>query len=84
MLSGWSTSRRLTCPYCMNQSKAFRLKMGGKVSWFDVHRQFLPMDHSFRRNKDAFYKNQNENSQPPHFLTRNELWEQICFFFKSN
>jgi len=55
--------------------------MGGKVSWFDAHRQFLPMDHSFRRNKGAFYKNRIENSQPPYFLTGNELWEQICFFF---
>ena len=33
MLSGWSTSGRLACPYCMNQSKAFRSKSGGKVSW---------------------------------------------------
>ena len=35
MLSGWSTSGRLACPYCMNQSKAFRLKNGRKFSWFD-------------------------------------------------
>jgi len=66
----------------MNQSKAFRLKIGGKVSWFDSYRQFLPMNHSFRRNKDAFYKNRIEKSQPPHFLIWNELWEQICFFPK--
>jgi len=75
MLSGWSTSRRLECPYCMNQSKAFKLKSGGKVSWFDSHRQFLPMNHSFRRNKDAFYKNRILKSQPPHFFTMNGLWE---------
>jgi len=82
MLSGWSTSGRIACPYCMNQSKAFRLKSGGKVSWFDSHRQFLLMNHSFRRNKDSFYKDRIEKSQPPHFLTGNELWEQIHFFLK--
>jgi len=54
MLSSWSTSGRLACPYCMNQSKAFRLKSGRKVCWFDSHRQFLPINHSFRRNKDVF------------------------------
>ena len=32
MLSDWSTSRRLACPYYINQSKAFRLKSGEKVS----------------------------------------------------
>lgn len=67
----------------MNQSKAFRLKRGGKISWFDSHRQFLLMDHSFRRNKDAFYKNRIEKSQPPNFFTVNELWEQVCFFPKT-
>jgi len=77
MLSGWSTSGRLACPYCMNQSKAFRLKNSRKFSWFDFHCQFLPMDHSFRRNKDAFYKNRIEKSQPLHLLFGNELWEQI-------
>ena len=58
------------------------MKSGGKVSWFDSHRQFFPMNHSFRRNKDAFYKNRIEKSQPPHFLTGNELWQKIHFFPK--
>jgi len=79
MLSGWSTSRRLTCLYCMNQSKTFRLKMGEKFSWFDSHCQFLPMHHSFKRNNDAFYKNQIEKSQSPYFLTGNELLQQFFF-----
>ncbi|XP_052198317.1 uncharacterized protein LOC127805607 [Diospyros lotus] len=38
MLSGWMTSGRLACPYCMENTKAFNLKYGGKTSYFDCHR----------------------------------------------
>jgi len=41
MLSGWSTSGRLACPYCMNNSKSFWLDNGRKFSWFDCHREFF-------------------------------------------
>ena len=77
MLSGWSTAGRLACPYCMSQSKAFRLKYGGKYSWFDSHRQFLPLDHPYRRNKDAFLKNRVEKSQPPVRLSGDDVWEEV-------
>ena len=30
MLSGWSTYGKLSCPYCMEHRKAFRLKHGEK------------------------------------------------------
>jgi len=56
MLSSWGTHGKLACPHCMEHSKAFRLHHGGKNSWFDSHRRFLPNDHSFRRNKNAFKK----------------------------
>jgi len=38
MLSGWSTHGNLSCPYCMEYDKAFRLKNGGKTIFFDCHR----------------------------------------------
>lgn len=38
MLSGWSTAGRLSCPYCMDKSKAFWLKYSRKQSFFDCHR----------------------------------------------
>jgi len=34
MLSGWSTHGNLSCPYYMEHSKAFRLKNGGKITFF--------------------------------------------------
>ena len=60
MLSGWSTHGKLACPYCLDSTKSFVLKHGGKCCWFDCHRRFLPMDHSFRRQRDAFLKNKIE------------------------
>ena len=47
MLSGWSTAGKLACPHCMENSDAITLSKGGKTSWFDNHRKFLPTDHPF-------------------------------------
>lgn len=80
MLSGWSTAGKKACPYCMESSKAFSLKNGGKVSWFDCHRQFIPHDHPFRRNRNDFIKNRVELSQSPMTLTGEQVIEQIDAF----
>ena len=36
MLSGWSTHGKLSCLYCMEHSKAFRLKHGGEITFLTV------------------------------------------------
>ncbi|XP_056688736.1 uncharacterized protein [Spinacia oleracea] len=77
MLSGWSTAGKKACPYCMDKSKAFWLEHGGKVSWFDSHRQFLPQGHPFRKNKTAFCKNKVENGMGPHIMSGEELWQCV-------
>ncbi|GJZ67548.1 hypothetical protein Tco_0630788, partial [Tanacetum coccineum] len=77
MLSGWSTHGRLSCPYCMEKSKAFHLKHGRKTSFFYCHRQFLPMNHPFRRNKDSFTKGRVENDTPPPRLSGLETWRRV-------
>ena len=41
MLSGWSTTGKRACTYCMEDSDAFSLTKSGKISWFDNHRKFL-------------------------------------------
>ncbi|XP_021748801.1 uncharacterized protein LOC110714566 [Chenopodium quinoa] len=76
-LSGWSTAGKKACPYCMEKSKAFWLQHGGKVSWFDCHRQFLPADHPFRKSKTAFCRNRVEKGSPPHIMSGAELWECV-------
>ncbi|XP_025649597.1 uncharacterized protein [Arachis hypogaea] len=42
--------------------------------WMTAGRQFLPNNHMFRRNKDAFYKNRIERSKPPPRLTGEQIW----------
>jgi hypothetical protein len=39
---------RLNCPICMDDTDAFRLEHDKKVSFFDCHRRFLLLNHSFR------------------------------------
>ncbi|XP_019100804.1 PREDICTED: uncharacterized protein LOC104789085 [Camelina sativa] len=54
MVSGWMTHGRLACPYCLDETQSFWLQNGRKHSWFDCHRKFLPQDHPYRRNVQAF------------------------------
>ncbi|GLT86796.1 hypothetical protein SLE2022_049140 [Rubroshorea leprosula] len=65
MLTGWSTHGRLSCPYCMENTKAFQLQYERKTSFFDCHRQFLPPKHPFRKDKKIFYVNRVEKAPPP-------------------
>ena len=61
----------------MDETKAFRLEHGGKNTWFDCHRRFLPNDHAFRRNKSAFRKGKAEMGGPPSMLTSEQIWHVI-------
>ncbi|XP_073138901.1 uncharacterized protein [Henckelia pumila] len=77
MLFGWSTAGKLACPYCMEDSDAFTLPHGGKQSWFDNHRKFLPIDHNFRRNIKWFKKNHQVKKPPPHIKSGDEIIEEL-------
>ena len=77
MLSDWSTSGRLACPYCMDESDAFTLQNGRKQTWFDNHRKFLPLDHPFRRNKYYFIKNLTVIDPPPKIRSSVELLRKL-------
>ena len=77
MLSGWSTSEKLACPYCMKHSQAFTLTNGRKTTWFDNHRKFPPFDHAFRHNKNSFLKNRIEMAPLPPIMTGEQVAKQI-------
>lgn len=77
MLFGWMTAVKLACLYCMKNSKTFTLKHDRKNSSFDCHRQFLPMEHKFRKMKNAFRKNKIENDPPSPLLTGYQTWERV-------
>ncbi|XP_058010530.1 uncharacterized protein LOC110655973 [Hevea brasiliensis] len=77
MLSDWSTTGETACPYCRDDSDAFTLTKGGKQSWFDNHRKFLPANHPFDFNKIAFRKNKTVTKSAPPILSGEEILEQI-------
>jgi len=53
---GWSTNGKLACP-CVYGCQGFQLRHGRKACWFDCHRRFLPIDHPFRMQANAFRRN---------------------------
>lgn len=80
MLSGWMTTGTLGYPKCMEQTKAFTIKNYGAVCYFDCHRQFLPLDHPYRRNKKAFKKRVVETSPAPPHISSLEIWNRVAHF----
>ena len=82
MLFGWFTIKRLACPICMEDIRVFIMKHRGKQSWFDCHRCFLDIDHVYRRNKYAFYKNKVNKSPLPCRLTGDEMWQKALMIVK--
>ncbi|XP_055960661.1 uncharacterized protein LOC126668629 [Mercurialis annua] len=77
MLSGWSTSGRLACPHCMENTEAFTLKGSRKQSWFDCHRKFLPRGHMYRRNTTDFRKGKSVNKEFGQPKTGEELLAEV-------
>ena len=70
---GMSRHGKLGCPYCMGDTKAFRLKHGGKPCWFDCHQRFLPMNHPYRGKCNDFFRGRIERGIAPHVLNKEEV-----------
>ncbi|KAL0347897.1 UNVERIFIED_CONTAM: hypothetical protein Sangu_1017500 [Sesamum angustifolium] len=78
MAFGWSFNGFIGCPVCMEDTRIFYLQNGRKACYFDYHRQFLPSDYPYHRNKKAFTKNRVEMK-----VTRPRLMrEHICDWFE--
>ncbi|KAL9342279.1 hypothetical protein Peur_065604 [Populus x canadensis] len=77
MVSGWSTHGKLACPYCMENNKAFTLTNGGKASFLDCHRRFLPHNHRYRKNRKDFFVGRIENDVAPPCLSGEELFDVV-------
>jgi hypothetical protein len=50
---------------CVDESNAFSLQHGRKVSFFDCHRRFLLLSHEFRGGKELFQKDKSARKGPP-------------------
>jgi len=80
MLSGWSTHGKLACLYCMENNKAFTLRNGGKASFFDCHRRFLPHNHWYRKNRKYFFVGRVKKDVAPPHLSGEELHDVVKLY----
>jgi hypothetical protein len=49
----------------MDDSDAYRLEHGKKVTFLDCHRRFLPLSHPFRGDRKLFTKDKTVRKGPP-------------------
>ncbi|XP_062162205.1 uncharacterized protein LOC133869265 [Alnus glutinosa] len=77
-LSGWSTKGKKACPCCMHSTRSTWLTYGNKQCYMG-HRRWLPLDHSWRRNKRAFDGTQ-EMGTPPLVPSGDEIMRQLEVF----
>jgi hypothetical protein len=77
----WCVHGQLNCPVCMNDSYAFRLRRGRKVSFFDCHRRFLPLvmsswvTESFQKDKSIIIWSLKRKHRADIMKMRSELKE---------
>jgi hypothetical protein len=77
IFSRWSCNGLLTCLICMKDTSCFRLEFGGKICYFDCHRCFRPLDHSFWLDNDAFKKGNIVLEGPPLRLCGPEIADML-------
>jgi hypothetical protein len=61
----------------MKNTSCFRLKFGGKICYFDCHRCFLPLDHSFRLDSNTFRMGNIVLEGPPRCLSGLEIADML-------
>jgi hypothetical protein len=77
-LSSWSTKGKKACPCCMDSTRSTWLTYGKKQCYMG-HRRWLPLDHSWRRNKRAFDGKQ-EMGHSPLVPNGDEIMRQLEVF----
>ncbi|WVZ61404.1 hypothetical protein U9M48_011283 [Paspalum notatum var. saurae] len=71
--AGWFVNGRLQCPICMDDSDAYRLKNGGKYTFFDCTQRELPPRHKLRQSTTAFRKGVKVSKLPSKRKTAKEI-----------
>jgi hypothetical protein len=61
----------------VKEISCFRLKFGGKISYFGCHRCFLPLDHKFRLDSDTFKKGNIVLEGPPRSLSGPKIADML-------
>ncbi|KAK1369544.1 hypothetical protein POM88_035636 [Heracleum sosnowskyi] len=66
-----------SCPHCAHDHDSYNLSHGGKPTWFDSHRKFLPVNHPFRKNKNWFTKGKTVSDLAPPIRTGEDVLQEI-------
>ncbi|KAK1361057.1 hypothetical protein POM88_045531 [Heracleum sosnowskyi] len=74
---GEDTNMNSSCPHCAHDHDAYNLSHGGKTTWFDNHRKFLPTNHPFRKNKNWFTKGKTVSESAPPIRTGEDVLQEI-------
>jgi hypothetical protein len=61
----------------MKNTSCFRLKFEGRISYFNCHIYFLPLDHPFRLDNNAFKKDNIVLEGPPRCLSVPEIVDML-------
>jgi hypothetical protein len=61
----------------MDDIDAFRLQQGKKISFFDCHGRFLPLNHLFRNDTLSFLKGKTMRKGPPKQKLRADIMERL-------
>ena len=77
LFCGWCVHGKFSCPVYKAALKFLWLAKGGKYSSFDLHRQFLPINHPFRRDIRNFTKGVVVEDPPPQMLTGAAIRAQL-------
>jgi hypothetical protein len=77
IFAGWSIHGELTCPICGSDTDCFRLTHGGKISYFNCHRRWLPRKHEFRQEQYAFQKDTIVTKGPPKCLSGAQIVDML-------
>jgi len=73
----WCVHGKFPCPICKTAMRFTWLKRGGKFSSFDQHRQFLPLDHPFKRDVKNFRKGVQVTDPAPQMMIGAEVRAEI-------
>jgi len=61
----------------MENNKAFTLTNGGKASFLNCHRRFLPPNHRYKKNRKDFFVGRVEKDVAPPCLFGEELHDVV-------
>jgi hypothetical protein len=77
VFTGWSIHGELRCPICGLDTYCFHLTHGGKISYFDCHRRWLPQKHNFRQEQNTFQKDTTVTKGPPKRLSSAQIVDML-------